>query len=141
VKIKGGKVPKTQVESLTDEILKATQVTPVMIPGLRSQLEHMVSKLLDAGFTILPPGADLIWAARHGAQITEKVQGTSVRCPGCGGIDPDLGFKSEVREIPQGEGMKPVRVGIAYIFCANETCHTILNIAGLPVQNSEGMIQ
>jgi hypothetical protein len=136
VKIKGGNVPKTAVESLVDDMLKFTGQGPVLIPGVRKQLEAMVQKLLEVGFTILPPGAD-----PSRPRGTEKVEGTSVRCPGCGGIDPDLGFKSEVREIPQGEGMKPVRVGIAYIFCANETCHTILNVAGLPVQEQQGMIQ
>lgn len=70
-----------------------------------------------------------------------KVDGTSVRCPGCGGIDPDLGFKQEVRGVPQGQGKEPVQVQIGYIFCANETCHTILSVVAMPIAPQRSILQ
>lgn len=132
-------MPKTMAESLTDDILKFTQpFSPnspaVLIPGVRKQVEQMVQRLLDAGFTIIPPGATVQDVMRP------KVQGTSVRCPGCGAIDPDILFKSEFREVPQEDGKKPVLMGIAYIACAKETCHVIISAAAAPVQE-RGRVQ
>lgn len=122
--------------SLSDliyEQLKKASPFPLPEAPTKARISAIIDNLTASGWRILPPGADL--------QEKLKVQGTSVRCPGCGALDPDLGFKSEVREIPQGEGRAPVHAAIVYIFCAKETCHTILNVVAAPVQQQQGVIQ
>jgi hypothetical protein len=108
---------------------------PPYVPESQARLAitALVESLLTKGWRIFPPGAINI-----DPQEKLKVQGTSVRCPGCGALDPDLGFKGETRGVPQGG--KIVQVGIAYIFCAKDTCHTILSVVA-QVQMEEGRIQ
>jgi len=135
----------TMIDLMYEEIVKHTPTVP---PGVESMMKgsikKMISALIAAGWQILPPGAlprnTAYDPAPAKAPAKAPVAGTSVRCPGCGEIDPDLGFKSEFREVPLGK--TPVQVAIAYVFCANETCHTILSVAASKIPPQErGAIQ
>lgn len=122
------------LHDLIYEEVKKKLPFPLPEAQARAALGGAVEVLIKAGWKIMPPGA--IATNTNAA----RVEGSSVRCPGCGALDPDLGFKNEVREIPQGD-RPAVHAAIGYIFCAKETCHTILSVVAAPAEPQKRVIQ
>lgn len=110
-------MPKTHVETIVDEMIRATNA-PVLVPGVRTQIENMVSRLLSQGFQIIPPGT-----ARHWDRQKVEIDPTSFFCPGCGTHKPPYGFTGSAGVV-KGFGS----VSFVTIYCGVDSCRRILQV-------------
>jgi hypothetical protein len=132
-------MPKTQVESLVDEMLKHISGIPSLVPGVRKQIEGLVGDLLKAGFQINAPGMNTFqneFVTRQREKISPSAfDHTSFFCPHCGKHKPAYGFNGANGAV-KGFG----NVAYVTIFCAEETCRAILQVIILAM-TPEGKVQ